>query len=194
MAERPGTMIYFDILNIMDELTDEQTGQLFRGALLYARDGELPEFSDPMIRIAFAAMRDKMDRDSDKYSDRRLKNKWVRYCGIEKSAGRIPLPFEEWLEAVVCSDECEQSSTIVNECDQPETEPETETKTEPYTETESYTKAKTKTHLERESERKGVQGETQLFPPLDAYHPPDSSEWNRLKNEKVAKLREVLRE
>ena len=187
MADRPGTMIYFDILNVLDELTDEQVGQLFRGALKYAKDGDEPHFTDPFVRIAWVPMRDKLDRDSEKYGERKLKNKWVRYCGVEKAAGRDPLPFDEWRNTLPNVTERDQTSTNVNERDQLQLQPEPEPQLQPEPEPEP------EPYPQLHPERKGVQGGTQTGAILheipQPYRPPDAGEWERLKAEQTAKLK-----
>lgn len=50
-AERPGTMIYFELLEALSVLTDADKGRLFEGILRYARDGEEPNFSGVLAAI-----------------------------------------------------------------------------------------------------------------------------------------------
>lgn len=56
---------FYDWLDNMSELTDEEAGRLFRALLLYAQ-GENPEFLGNE-RFVFPSMRAQIDRDKDAY-------------------------------------------------------------------------------------------------------------------------------
>lgn len=99
MSNRPGVMIYFDIRSALNRLELDQIGELFLAILDYAEFGDVPDL-DPVVGMCFDMLKPKIDRDAERYQDRSTKNRWVRYCGVEKAAGRDPLPFEEWLTSV----------------------------------------------------------------------------------------------
>ena len=42
---KPGVMIYFNDARVVDKLTDQEAGKLFRGILQYAERGEIPDFA-----------------------------------------------------------------------------------------------------------------------------------------------------
>lgn len=79
--EQKGFIVYGDTKAVVDELTDEQVGKLFRGMLDYFVDGTEPEFSD-VLKFVFIPIRQQMDRNSDKYvkmCDRNKKNAKKRW-------------------------------------------------------------------------------------------------------------------
>lgn len=87
--EQKGFIVYGDTKAIVDELTNEQAGELFRGMLDYFVDGTEPEFSN-VLKIAFIPIRQQMDRNSDKYAkmcDRNRKNAKMRWDAV--GCGRI---------------------------------------------------------------------------------------------------------
>ncbi len=114
--ERPGIMVYFEMLYTLEHLDDEEAGKLFKAALRYGSTGEVPEFEgNRVLEIAWQNMRAAIDRDGDRYEGKKQHSRYSRYCGVEKDAGRVPLDFEDWKERV---DRNRRSSTVVNEADQ----------------------------------------------------------------------------
>ena len=72
--DQKGFIVYGDTKAVVDELTDEQAGQLFRGMLEYFVDGDDPEFSD-VLKFVFIPIRQQMDRDANKYEKRCERNR-----------------------------------------------------------------------------------------------------------------------
>lgn len=97
MANRPGVMIYFDMLPALKRLTKVQKADLFEALLEYAQYGVLPEFDDIGVSIAWDFIQPKIDRDGCRYKEKVLKNKYAVYCRWAKQEG-LPKPsFAEWL-------------------------------------------------------------------------------------------------
>lgn len=69
MADRPGVMVYFEVLDALDVLEDTDKGRLFEGILRYGRDGEVPDFTGPLMAV-WALIKNRLDRDSQRYADR----------------------------------------------------------------------------------------------------------------------------
>ena len=59
---RPGVMLYFDMLEPIRVLSDEDKGRLLVAILEYGKDGVVPEFSG-MLALAWGFVRPKIDRD-----------------------------------------------------------------------------------------------------------------------------------
>lgn len=68
-TEQKGFIVYKDLHAVVDELTDEQAGQLFKGMIAYSADGTEPKF-DGVLKFVFIPIRQQMDRDSDKYDEK----------------------------------------------------------------------------------------------------------------------------
>ena len=100
MTERPGIMVYFEIRGVLRELSTEQVGLLFIAMIDYAEMGVVPEFSDPMLRVAWASVCDKLDRDAAKYEKICIQNSYKQYCRWEKEKHRDPLPYNQWYTEV----------------------------------------------------------------------------------------------
>lgn len=72
--EQKGFVVYGDIEESLDELTDEQVAKLFRGMVNYFNTGKDPKFTG-LLKLAFIPIRQQMDRDVDKYEKKCRKNK-----------------------------------------------------------------------------------------------------------------------
>ena len=59
-------LVYDDIEAVLDELTDEQVGKLFRGMVSYHSSGDDPEFTG-ILKYVFIPIRQTMDRNAEKY-------------------------------------------------------------------------------------------------------------------------------
>jgi hypothetical protein len=63
---KKGFVIYNDSLSVLNKLTDEQAGKLFKTIASYHKDGSLPE--DNLISIVFEPFLNQFVRDGEKYS------------------------------------------------------------------------------------------------------------------------------
>ena len=63
---KKGFVIYNDSLSVLNKLTDEQAGKLFKAISSYHKDGSLPE--DNLISIVFEPFLNQFIRDEEKYS------------------------------------------------------------------------------------------------------------------------------
>ena len=75
-------ILYTSDYQLIEGLTDEQLGQLTRALFTYARDGEIIKL-DPVVRMAFVFIKDKIDRNQGKYQARCEKN---RQIALEREA------------------------------------------------------------------------------------------------------------
>ena len=70
-----GFLVFGDIEETLNELTDEEVGKLFRGMVSYHNTGEKPAFSDPALKYAFIPIRQQMDRGAEAYQKKCEKNR-----------------------------------------------------------------------------------------------------------------------
>ena len=82
MKARKSFILHFDSLGILDELTDEQAGKLFK-AIKANRTGEEIEV-DQITKIALSSFKAQFVRDDEKYSNVANRN------GINGSKGGRP--------------------------------------------------------------------------------------------------------
>ena len=67
-------ILYTSDYQLIEGLTDEQLGQLTRSLFVYARDGEVIKL-DPVVRMAFVFIKDKIDRNQQKYQKKCERNR-----------------------------------------------------------------------------------------------------------------------
>lgn len=67
-------ILYTSYYAIIEGLTDAQLGQLTRAIFRYARDGEVVDL-EPVVRMAFAFIKDNIDRNADKYQQKCERNR-----------------------------------------------------------------------------------------------------------------------
>lgn len=97
MAKKPGVMIYFDVRNVVNRLSDKNAGILLRAILEYGEDGTLPELPKQLYLI-WPLIQMKLDIDDDRYHNLAKKRRYaahVRWCN---QSGAEPLPYTVWLE------------------------------------------------------------------------------------------------
>lgn len=69
-------ILYTSYYALIEGLTDEQLGQLTRAIFLYARDGKTISL-EPVLRMAFAFIKDNIERNQDKYQAKCEKNRQI---------------------------------------------------------------------------------------------------------------------
>lgn len=117
---RPGIMLYFDILEPIRVLPDEDKGRLLIAILEYGQDGTLPKF-DGMLAMAWGFVRPKIDRDGESYENTTAQRKFAAFCKKLKARGLEKIEFEEWM--ALSDIERERLLTTVTECNPTTTVP-----------------------------------------------------------------------
>ena len=118
MAKRPGMMVYFDLLQAMEELNWEQKGRLLEAMLRYGADGEEPEL-DPTCRMLWVFLRRQMDRDRRAYDERCRKSRYAVYCRVARREGIEPADYETWQECLDPGENSEEAAAERTEPGQP---------------------------------------------------------------------------
>ena len=67
-------ILYTSDYQLIEGLTDEQLGQLTRALFIYARGGEVINL-EPVVRMAFVFIKDKIDRNQQKYQKKCERNR-----------------------------------------------------------------------------------------------------------------------
>lgn len=75
MSKRKSFLIHIDSLDILDDLTDEQAGQLFK-AIKSHQKGQSYELT-PIVKIAFSPFKNQFARDDEKYEKLCEKNRLI---------------------------------------------------------------------------------------------------------------------
>lgn len=97
-----GFMLYFDMLNCFDDLTDAQTGRLIKDAIKYAEMDITPHYEEAILKMAWKFMKSAIDKDSERYEkkckENKLRAKYGAYKNKRENAGNDVMSFEEWKE------------------------------------------------------------------------------------------------
>lgn len=118
---RPGIMIYFDILEPVQVLTNAERGQLLTAMLEYGKEGKEPAFTG-RLALAWGFVRPKIDVDGERYDTVVEKRKYAGFCSSLSRKNLDMVSFEEWQgmdenqlkEMLACRDKSRQGSTDVD--------------------------------------------------------------------------------
>ena len=94
--QKPGVMLYFEMRNVFEELSNEKRGILLSAILDYSEHGIQPDFRGS-LRIAWASIQPRLDRDDEAYLRNVQQRRYAVYVRESKKDGTLPLPFDEWL-------------------------------------------------------------------------------------------------
>lgn len=73
MTNRKSFILHIDSLDVLSELSDEQTGALFKAMLHYQKTGEVN--LDGLLKVVFIPFKNQFDRDNEKYKSICERNK-----------------------------------------------------------------------------------------------------------------------
>lgn len=108
---RPGIMLYFDILEPVRMLSDEDKGRLLVAMLEYGRDGTVPEL-DGALGIVWSFIQPKIDRDEENYDASKLQRQYAAFCKKRKKIWMPRISFDEWV--LMTEDERQRAVDPVN--------------------------------------------------------------------------------
>ena len=82
-SEKKSFVLYYDLEQHVQLLSDEQLGRLLRAVFAYEIRGEIPNFNDDLLSLCFSFIKVQLDIDKEKYRERCEKN-----TENEKKGGR----------------------------------------------------------------------------------------------------------
>lgn len=94
--EKPGVMVYFDMLPVIAQLSNADKGKLFQAILEYAQLGVVPELP-AKLRPVWPMLTTRMDHDDIRYQRTVAKRKYAAYARWRKEEEKEPLPFTDWM-------------------------------------------------------------------------------------------------
>lgn len=152
---KPGMMLYFeDMRVILKVFNGEEFKELFTAMLDYAELGVVPELNG-MTAAFFDLLRPKIDRDGEKYEQRRIHSRYMAYCRNTPENERMSEA--EYAASLTATDSnCQLPPVADGYCRLPTT---TKTTTETTAETETTTETETTAQTKPTPQREYVQGE-----------------------------------
>ena len=96
MKQKPGVMIYFEMLPVLELLKDEEKGALFHAILVYGADGTCPNLSGKLA-LMWPLIQQRLDRDCVRYRAVVTQRKYAAYTRWAKEHQEEPMLFDDWL-------------------------------------------------------------------------------------------------
>ena len=97
MKQKPGVMVYFDMLPAINNLSKQDKGVLFESILRYGVRSELPEMS-AKLKVVWPLIQQRLDRDEEQYSKVVTKRAYSAYVRWAKYNNEDVLSFRNWQE------------------------------------------------------------------------------------------------
>ena len=94
--QKPGVMLYFEMRNVFEELSNEKRGILVSAILDYSEHGIQPDFRGS-LRIAWASIQPRLDRDGENDTHKCQQRRYAVYIRESKKDGVLPLPLTNGL-------------------------------------------------------------------------------------------------
>ena len=96
MIEKPGIMLYFDVIApLAKHLEDDELGALIRFAVDYSMTGEEPDIDVcSSVSMAWDILLPHLDRDTERYREKKELSRYANYCKAQKQQGYTPLSRE----------------------------------------------------------------------------------------------------
>jgi len=118
-------IIYADCIAILEELTYEQAGRLFKAILAYVNDEPVTETEgDPAIMMAFKVLKTQIDRDAEKYDEickkrsevgkRHKGNQYTRLDELKKKVEQMEQKLQTGTTGTDSENDSENDSEVTN--------------------------------------------------------------------------------
>lgn len=111
---RPGIMVYFDMMEPLKKLPDDDKGRLFWAMLEYGKNGTLPEFDGLAMELAWEFVKPKIDKDEAEYNLSVQRRQYATVCRERKKKGEPEISFDEWIKTIADS-EHQRPPMIIND-------------------------------------------------------------------------------
>lgn len=112
--DRPGIMVYFDMMGPLGKLEDADKGRLFWAMLEYGKNGIAPVFDRLTLELAWEFVRPKIDEDYKAYIRSVQRRQFATACRERKRRGEPDITFDEWLKTIG-GDDNQTVSMITND-------------------------------------------------------------------------------
>lgn len=96
MENKPGVVVYFDMLPMLEQLSDKNKGILFQSILEYGNTGRQPMLP-PKLQLLWPLIQMRLDADGQRYQMVVNQRKYANYARWSRNRGEEPVSFDEWL-------------------------------------------------------------------------------------------------
>ena len=94
---KPGIMVYFEIRPCLELMTMKERGELLTAMLEYGETGEEPKLAGN-LRVVWPLIRDKLDRDTKRYDNIVMRNRYASYAKTAANNSVGKLSYDQWKE------------------------------------------------------------------------------------------------
>lgn len=95
VKERPGFMLYFELVPALSTMDDVEAGLLFKALMAYAQYGEVRPLTG-LSAFAFQVIRPRIDKDAENYAEKCRKSAYAAYVRDTQRRQETPLEYEVW--------------------------------------------------------------------------------------------------
>ena len=94
---KPGVMMYFDLMSVLDRLSDKDAGILFRAIMRYGIDGTISDLPNAVFPL-WPLIQSRLDSDDNRYYVTAYKRKYGAYVRWCRNKGEPVKSYDEWLQ------------------------------------------------------------------------------------------------
>lgn len=94
--DRPGIMVYFDMMGPLSKLQDVDKGRLFWAMLDYGKSGVVPKFDVLALELAWEFVKPKIDKDKESYERQIQQKQYAAFSREVKKNGLSPVSYDDW--------------------------------------------------------------------------------------------------
>lgn len=96
MAELPGILFRFELLDALEQLDPADIGTIFLSSMRYGRDGTVPTFQNHVLAVVWPFVKSAVDRDAKSYDNKTAQRRYAVYVREAKRKDENPMSFDEW--------------------------------------------------------------------------------------------------
>jgi hypothetical protein len=97
MSKKPGVMIYYDVKQAVDKMSDKHAGILLRAILEFGFEGTIPQLPDK-LNLIWPMIQMRLQLDDHRYHQLYYKRRYAAHVRWSNDKGLEPLSYEAWLE------------------------------------------------------------------------------------------------
>lgn len=110
MAEKPGVMIYFDMIPAMQELSDADAGILFKAILVYGKTRKVGPLTRK-TKVIWPLVQQRLDADNLRYERTIFKRKYAAYVRWAKGNNQDVMEYDAWIHRITIEEEKKKYGT-----------------------------------------------------------------------------------
>jgi len=98
--EKPGVMIYFEILEAFPLLSNAEKGILFESILQYAKDGRVPDLKGRRnVSMVWHLTKPHLDADDARYRNVTARRQYAAYVRWSRKKEQEVLDYDDWVKS-----------------------------------------------------------------------------------------------